>query len=387
MGSWTDKPSRRSEEAAPTPRVGLGCYDARILVVDDNVGERDYLQRLLSSRWTVEAVGDGPAALEAACEQPPDVMLINTTTPHLDAAELLKILRSNCRTSPTRVILLSSDPGEEPQAECLEIWADDSLAKPFSDRELLICVAAHVEVRQAIQAREKFISVASHELRTPLTSLRGFSQLLLRLSDKYAQDDPAKLRQAVRVMHDQTVKLSRLVEQLLDLSRIESGWLSLRTTEIDLVPLVRGVVEAMQMGASLHTLRLTAPDSLMALADPLRMEQVISNLLDNALRYSPNGGLVEVVVAMSGPGRASISVSDHGVGIPEEHHPHIFDRFYQAHTDRHMGGLGIGLYVSNQIVALHGGSIVVESPPAGGARFVVNLPTGLDDRTTHSEVE
>ena len=117
--------------------------------------------------------------------------------------------------------------------------------------------------------------------------------------------------------------------------------------------------------------------SVKTLVDPLRLEQVLMNLIDNAIRYSPEGGSIEIEVAQPAPDRVRLAVRDHGIGIPPEKRAHIFDRFYQAHAGTHLVGLGLGLYISRQIVELHGGRIEAEFPPDGGTRFVVSLPTGL----------
>jgi signal transduction histidine kinase len=123
-----------------------------------------------------------------------------------------------------------------------------------------------------------------------------------------------------------------------------------------------------------HTITYTAPASLECEVDALRLEQVVSNLLDNALKYSPDGGAIEVVLAQPTPRSVEISVRDHGLGIPANKRGHIFERFYQAHQSGNRSGMGLGLYVSRQIVELHGGDIRVDFPQDGGTRFSVRLP-------------
>jgi signal transduction histidine kinase len=123
-----------------------------------------------------------------------------------------------------------------------------------------------------------------------------------------------------------------------------------------------------------HTITLAAPPSLEAEVDPLRLEQVLTNLLENAIKYSPEGGPIEVAVSRSADEALEIAVRDHGLGIPPEKRARIFERFYQAHGDGHRSGLGLGLYISCEIVELHGGGITVEFPPDGGSRFIVRLP-------------
>jgi PAS domain S-box-containing protein len=228
--------------------------------------------------------------------------------------------------------------------------------------------------QQAIQARDEFLSVAAHELRTPVTSLRGFSQLLMRQIDRGAALDPARLRRALQTIDEQSTKLTRLVAQLLDVSRIQAGRLSLDLQEIDLAALVENAVAAAQANTTRHVITLHGMSPLRLLADPIRLGQVLTNLLDNAIKYSPTGGPVEVEASQPTGDMVRLSVTDRGIGIAPEHRPHIFDRFYRAHAGSNFGGMGLGLYISRQIVELHQGRIEVESPAEGGTRFVVSLP-------------
>ena len=230
----------------------------------------------------------------------------------------------------------------------------------------------------AVRAREEFLSIAAHELKTPMTTLRGTVQLGMRRLEQEGEIEAKRLERYLRTVDEQSTKLVRLTEQLLDVSRIQSGQLSLERRELDVVPLVAGVVEAAQARTDRHRVTLDVPQRARLVADPLRLEQVLNNLLDNAVKYSPDGGAIEVgLVEVTGnDGRAEweISVCDHGLGIPSEHLPHIFERLYQGHTMSYAPGMGLGLYVARQIVELHGGRIEAESPRGGGARFVVHLP-------------
>jgi len=129
------------------------------------------------------------------------------------------------------------------------------------------------------------------------------------------------------------------------------------------------------MRTSRHALTVQAPAALPASVDPIRLEQVFTNLLNNAIKYSPDGGAIDVEVLRPTPAVAQVAVRDHGLGIPPEQRARIFERFYQAHTQRHLSGLGLGLYLSQEIVTLHGGRVTVEFPSDGGTRFIVSLPT------------
>lgn len=223
--------------------------------------------------------------------------------------------------------------------------------------------------------KDEFLSIAAHELKTPLAGLLGFAQTILRQHEKQGSIDPERLSRALHVIVQQASKLSMLVSQLLDISRIEGGRLTLERQQVDLARLVKDVAAAVTLSTTQHELVVEAPPQAEAFVDPLRIEQVVTNLIDNAIRYSPEGGLVEIGVAPEDDG-VEVTVRDHGIGIPPEHLPHIFQRLYRAQQDGHVAGLGLGLYISSQIVALHGGRIQVECPADGGTSFSVRLPTG-----------
>jgi signal transduction histidine kinase len=178
----------------------------------------------------------------------------------------------------------------------------------------------------------------------------------------------------LRAISGQATKLSRLINQLLDISRLEAGRLRLERQPADLASLVEQVVAGARVRIDRHTIALDLPPSLPIEADALRLEQVLTNLLDNAVKYSPDGGAIEVIVSQPEAAAAELSVRDHGLGIPPEMRGRIFERYYQAHDKGHMSGLGLGLYISRQIVELHGGTIHAEFPSDGGTRFAVRLP-------------
>ena len=231
--------------------------------------------------------------------------------------------------------------------------------------------------QRAIKDRDEFLSVAAHELKTPITSLRGYAQLVLRRLGTGQMHATGDVRKPLEVIELQSTKLNTLVAQLLDTSRLEAGKLTLTREPVDLVPVVQSLVERTRMISDQHRVFLTAPDSVIARVDQLRIEQVLTNLLDNAIKYSPHGGSVQVELRKQDRNCVRLSIQDQGIGIPPERRNHIFERFYQAHSEvlPAMAGMGLGLYISREIVELHGGTIHADFPPEGGARFVIALPT------------
>lgn len=233
------------------------------------------------------------------------------------------------------------------------------------------------DAREAIQARNEFLSVAAHELKTPMTSLRGFVQLARRRIARDGLKDLEQIDQALRVVDQQSRGLANLISQLLDVSRLEVGRLSLDRRVVDLGELVAGVVAVVLEGVVEHAIVQNLEPGVLGLVDAPRIEQVVNNLLDNAAKYSPPGSTIEVEVARVSADALEVVIADHGPGIPPEHRPHIFTKFYSGHPGNPSGGLGLGLYVSREIVHLHGGEIRADFPAQGGTRFVVSLPASL----------
>jgi signal transduction histidine kinase len=257
--------------------------------------------------------------------------------------------------------------------------ADLSLANELAGRAALAIDNARLyrEARRAVQVRDEFLSVAAHELKTPVTTLLGFAQLLIGQLNQKGVLDERMVGQAVRAVERGSNRMSRLVSQILDISRLDGGRLVLDYQDTDLAALVRGIATAMQTTTNRHMLVVRTPECVPATVDSLRLEQVVTNLLDNAIKYSPAGGQIVVEFEQPSPELARLCVADHGIGIEPERRQHIFERFYQAREGDHASGMGLGLYISRQIVELHGGAIRPEFPPEGGARFFVDLPTGL----------
>jgi signal transduction histidine kinase len=165
---------------------------------------------------------------------------------------------------------------------------------------------------------------------------------------------------------------------------MEEGRLGLELVPTDLAGLVRAVAAAEQARTSRHTITVRAPDDLVALVDPLRFEQVVTNLVENAVKFSPNGGPIDVDVSTTPDPSADLirlTVTDAGIGIEPGHREQVFERFSQAGAGDQVAGLGLGLYLSRRIVELHGGRIRVEAPAAGGTRLVVTFPLGLPRRS------
>jgi signal transduction histidine kinase len=258
-----------------------------------------------------------------------------------------------------------------------------SLHGPHEVQELTY---AFNEMNNRMQTSRKsqrdFVANVSHELKTPLTSVQGFAQAIL---DGTA-DTPESRQQAARVIYNEAGSMHRMVLDLLDLARLDAGTLELQRAPVDLPALLNNIAEKFspQAHAAGVSIQVESAAQPVILGDGDRLAQVFSNLVDNALKHTPSGGIVTLRTRLSGPSTSKetgseiqVDVADTGAGIPPEALPHIFERFYQADPSRPGGekhGTGLGLAIVKEIVGAHSGKISVRSTPDAGSLFTVTLP-------------
>jgi len=234
---------------------------------------------------------------------------------------------------------------------------------------------ARMLAQRTARMKDEFLATLSHELRTPLNAILGWTQLLrARVSP-----EPEELRRGMEVIERNARAQVRLIDDLLDLSRIMSGRFRLDVQQVSLLEIVKGALDSIEPTAQTKGVRLESildPQSVIVSGDPGRLQQVFWNLLSNAVKFTPKGGKVQVILQRVNS-HIEFSVSDTGIGIPADFLPHVFERFSQkdSSTQREFGGLGLGLAISKQLMDLHGGSIQAKSMGEGqGATFVVSLP-------------
>jgi signal transduction histidine kinase/ActR/RegA family two-component response regulator len=283
------------------------------------------------------------------------------------------------------VILLSARVGEESRIEGYGAGASDYLYKPFGARELLARVAAQLEIarvrreaedalREVDRRKDEFLATLSHELRNPLAPLRNGLHVL-----RLKSDGAGSAGSLLEIMERQVNHLVRLVDDLLEMSRITRGVLELRRERAELSTIVRNAVETsgplIQEGR--HGLDVSLPgETLWVEGDPVRLAQILSNLLNNAAKYTPDAGAIALSARRDG-GVALISVRDNGIGIAPEALSRIFEMFSREGREgaRGQGGLGIGLSLSRRLAEMHGGTIEAKSEGIGrGSEFIVRLP-------------
>jgi len=398
------RPIERMTEAAG--RMAAMDYGVRVPAgARDEVGE---LGRALNAmadslRQKVEEIRGNEARLRTVLDNMPDGVLMiagdGTVTVFNRQAERMLGERADDHTDRsytglkrhyelTRLIsrgLESREPlhgelafhfPEERRVEVQLVPLDGGAA----DSGVLVVLQDVTAMRRLEKMRSDFVANASHELKTPAAAVKGFAETLLSGTVK----DEETVRSFLTIIHDESVRLNRLVDDLLDLSRIESRQVPLRFSPGELKPFLARQLEIISAEAARKNIRLElqAEDGLFIEADEDRLGQIVLNLLQNGVNYTPEGGRVRVAAsglpaeAEGGEERVRIVVSDTGIGIPKQDLPRIFERFYRVDKarSRNSGGTGLGLSIVKHLVELHRGSIAVESEVGAGSRFIVELP-------------
>jgi PAS domain S-box-containing protein len=255
---------------------------------------------------------------------------------------------------------------------------------PLYDNEgrLLNIIGNVVDItrfREAEQMKSTFVSVISHELKTPVALIKGYAGTLRRPDAAW---DPETLADGLAVIEEEADRLNALIDNLLDASRIQAGVFKLERSEVDLPRLAKKVVEGFRWQTVRHEFELDFPDDYpLALADEARIRQVLDNLVSNAIKYSPQGGLIRIGGWRDGSG-VTIFVADQGIGIPAGEQGRLFDSFYRVDSGlrRQTKGTGLGLYLCKSIVDAHGGRIWLRSEPGQGATFFFTLPIFVEGR-------
>ncbi|MBR8834145.1 MAG: hybrid sensor histidine kinase/response regulator [Stigonema ocellatum SAG 48.90 = DSM 106950] len=399
----------------------------RFLLLEDSLLDAELLQALLTQSGIACKMEQVKTRIEfqTALEQGGfDLILSDYSLPDFDGISALEIAQHQCPDVP--FIFVTATMGEEVAIETLKQGATDYVLKQRLERlipsiqrslreaqerrarqqaeaeskqaaEALRASAAQLrqqkeELEKANQVKDEFLAVLSHELRTPLNAIVGWSKIL-----RTRKLDPKTLDRALETIERNAQLQTQLIEDLLDISRIIRGNLTLHPQPTTLVPAIEAAIDTMRLAALAKSidLRFTILDGeaksiienskFPVLGDPSRLQQIIWNLLSNAIKFTPNGGQVEVRLSTVGsreeshhsPAFAQITVKDTGIGIKSDFIPYVFDSFRQADgsTTRKQGGLGLGLAIVRHLVELHGGTVAASSLGEGqGATFTVHLP-------------
>lgn len=317
-------------------------------------------------------------------------LLVNETT-WVQAAEIMAALRngqswkgeflSRCRDGRLIPTIVTDSPIYDEEGTLIGIIgvSTDISERKHAEAERLLLLEREQQARTAAEAavkmRDQFLSIASHELKTPLTALLGNAQFLQRRAAQGATLSERD-QQRLAIITEQTMRFSRMIDMLLDVSHIELRRITINCMPVDILQLVERLVHEIQQTVVQHTITCDTPTApLVVEGDELRLGQVVQNLLQNAIKYSPSGGTIAIRVAQQAT-MVTIAVSDQGIGIPADELPHLFSQFYRAQNvkKQHIVGMGIGLYVVKELVTLHGGTIDVVSTEGEGSTFTISLP-------------
>src|SRR5438874_12661312 len=394
----------------------------KVLVVDDEESVVMTIKAILQlDGYNVATTMSGAEARAMVRETEYDLVLTDLRLEDGDGLDVLKAVRESYPETVT--IMLTGYASLESAIQALRAGAYDYLVKPSEVEELRRTVARGIERRRlgqelrlrvaelaalnsSLQERidaateelkeryeqlkeldrmkSQFLSIASHELKTPITAMSGFLQVALRrvrrLGEGGASAPVAEglrgITEQLEVVYRQTTKLARLVDELLDVSRIQTGRIEFRYGDVDMGELANEVATRMQLTTTTHSISVTRDSASVVTADRDHLEQVLNNLLTNAIKYSPGGGTITIDVRPEDDGGVRVSVTDEGIGIPEKELDAIFGLFYRSpdRAARDAAGMGLGLYISREIVVRHGGRIWAERGAAKGSRLNVTIP-------------
>ena len=361
-------------------------FKGDILIVDDTPANLQVLGGMLKDAgYKVRPVPNGRIALRAVENQSPDLILLDINMPELDGYQTCERLKADPRFADIPVIFLSALTETEDKVKAFNAGGVDYVSKPFQFAEVQVRVETHLriarlkaeleeryrELKQLEDMRDSLTHMIVHDLRSPLTGIVSSLQMLAMDAAALGPESEEDVARALR----SATSLIQMINGLLDVNKMESGELTLKASQADLVPTVRAALESLSGLVRGRNVSVEAPDgAVLALHDSSLVERVVANLVSNALRFTPEKGSVAVHVR-SGE-RARVEVRDTGPGIPEEYYDKIFEKFGQidARAEKKKFSTGLGLTFCKLTVEAHGGEIGVESVLEEGSTFWFELP-------------
>ena len=348
--------------------------------MEESIADKSRLEAVFLSMFDGVMVIDGRGAIVLMNQTLKEFLQVETEVTGKKPLEVIRnidiqdlagrVLASRGRLESREITLL------HPQEKVLLAHATPVLREEAIDGAVLIFHDI-TELRRLEKVRQDFVANVSHELRTPVSTIRGYAETLL----EGALEDKTHAREFLRIIYDDAERLTKLINDLLDLSRVESGKMKLALEEGALEAVIDRVLAGMnkEAGKNSVTLKKDVPPRLARIRiDEAAIAQVLSNLVENAVKYNKAGGSV-TVGARETPRSIEVSVSDTGIGIPQEDIPRIFERFYRVDKarSRDLGGTGLGLSIVKHIIQAHHGEVSVESRPGGGSTFRFILPKAI----------
>lgn len=382
----------------------------KILIVDDKPANLIAMQAAFKGcNYEVIEADSGKEAIFLTQHYDFACILLDVQMPHMDGFETALKIRREPRSKTTPIIFVTAIHRTEEYEEFgYGAGAVEYLFKPINKYIIQSKVAIFVELylksaelklknslleealakaeetnrlREELHSRDEFLLMASHELKTPITPLTLQMQTFIQLfeSGAFAAVEPERILRMLKTSQGQITRLARLINELVDVSRISTDKLELHLDNVSLNNIFNKVVEEFreEITRSGCDLSISAEEEVVGCWDSFRIEQIIINLLTNSLKYSA-GKPVKMVISKSDDNHAKFCISDQGIGIGSEDHQRIFRRFERAVSSKSYSGLGLGLYITEQIVQLHHGKIQVESELGLGATFIVELPLNIE---------
>lgn len=365
-----------------------------ILIVDDTPENLISLKKVLEKHdFEVDTASSGEEALKKVLRNSYVLIILDVQMPGMDGFEVAEAISGYSKAKETAIIFLSAANTEfKFIAKGYSSGGLDYITKPVDMNILLLKVKTFYRIydqnrklsemqkslleeiefrKEAERKKDEFISIASHELKTPLTSVKGYVQLLERSINK---GDGETVRKHLTKAQGQLEKLNSLIADLLDISKIESGKLKFNKLHFSIDSLLDNVVEVMHQSNPEFRIRQTGKADCEIYGDEMRVEQVVVNFLTNAIKYSPGTDQIDLEVRIE-DNQLYLSVKDYGIGMLPEQLDHVFDKFYRVEeTSTRFQGLGIGLYISAEIIKRHGGQIGVKSEYGKGSEFYFTMP-------------
>ena len=348
----------------------------RILIVDDSPANLLLLARMLGEKgYETLTAPSGKLALEAARAEPPDLILLDITMPEMNGYETCEQIKADATLRDIPVIFISSLNETIDKVKAFGVGGVDYVTKPFQFEEVYARVQTHLQLRRLGRLRDSLTHMVVHDLRNPLTVICDFLDIL---EFQKAQVLSASTQALVTVAHRSAEDLLTMIGSILDVAKMRAGEMSLQREPCDLAALASALLDTIHPLPDNRTVTLEAKEpSLFAPVDVGLIRRVLQNLLGNALKYTPVGGDVRVVLTPS-RGEVRIEVIDLGPGIAPEYHQRIFEKYGQVEDRTNRVGTGLGLAFCKLAVEAHGGRIGVESEVGKGSTFWMTLPRPED---------
>ena len=355
-----------------------------LMIVDDSSSICRFLESMLSKHgYRVRTFSGGRAALKAAAEQPPDLIMLDINMPEMTGYEVCAELKASPRLKDVPVIFISTLKEASDQVKAFAVGAVDYVRKPFRFEEIEARIRTHLELRRKERElqgnyerlrnleklRDDLTHMMVHDMRSPLSVIL----LTLEMVRERVLPQNGEVLQMLKSAHDCAATLKEMITQLLDIHRLEAGQMPLVKTPCNLAQTAKEVLDSLAALVEKRKLLLISPEPVIAYCDTEMVRRVLGNLLGNALKFTAPDGKVKISITHEITA-ARVAITDNGPGIPQEQHQKIFEKFCQVEGGPQKYGTGLGLTFCKLAVEAHGGRIGVESQVGKGSKFWLTLP-------------